>query len=48
MDKLGVVHKFDETLYKDAIQKPIEYANSKGIRIDVTKVKLNEEVSSKF
>lgn len=48
MDKLGVVHKFDETLYKDAIQKSIEYANSKGIRIDVTKVKLNEEVSSKF
>jgi len=39
VDKSGVVHKFDETLYKDAIQKSIEYANSKGIRIDVTKVK---------
>ncbi|EXB10523.1 hypothetical protein J514_2780 [Acinetobacter sp. 1396970] len=39
MDKLGVVHKFDETLYKDTLTKSIEYANSKGIKIKVTKVK---------
>jgi len=39
VDKLWVVHKVDKTIYKDAISRYFDYADTKGITIKVTKVK---------